>query len=88
MTRDFTATWFSDTDPKALQVFVDIHRQMSVSERLRQVFDLSDFNRKLQLRDVKIQHPDADEREVFLRVAARSLDRELMLRAYGWAPEE
>lgn len=33
-------------------------------------------------------YPEADEREVFLRVAARRLDRESMIKAYGWDPDE
>jgi hypothetical protein len=32
-------------------------------------------------------YPRAGEREVFLRVAARRLDRETMLRVYGWDPD-
>jgi hypothetical protein len=32
-------------------------------------------------------HPQASDREVFLRVAARHLPRELMIRAYSWDPE-
>jgi hypothetical protein len=32
-------------------------------------------------------YPDAGEREVFLRVAARRLDRETMIKVYGWDPK-
>jgi len=32
-------------------------------------------------------HPEASDREVFLRVAARHLPRDLMIRAYKWDPE-
>jgi hypothetical protein len=32
-------------------------------------------------------YPDADEREVFLRVAARRLGRKLTIAAYGWDPD-
>jgi hypothetical protein len=31
-------------------------------------------------------HPEADEREIFLRVAARRLGPDLVKRAYGWSP--
>jgi len=33
------------------------------------------------------RHPEISEREAFLRTAARHLDRETMIRAYGWDPE-
>ena len=36
---------------------------------------------------VRKMHPQAPDREVFLRVASRHLPRELMIRAYGWDPE-
>jgi hypothetical protein len=36
---------------------------------------------------IRLRHPQASDREVFLRRVARSLDRTTMLRAYGWAPE-
>jgi len=36
---------------------------------------------------VRAMYPEASEREIFLRVAARRLDRETMVRAYGWDPE-
>jgi hypothetical protein len=33
-------------------------------------------------------HPEACEREIFFRVAARRLGREMVKKAYGWAPGE
>lgn len=36
---------------------------------------------------IRRAHPDADDREVFLRRAARSLDRETMVKVYGWDPD-
>ena len=32
-------------------------------------------------------YPEAGEREVFLRAAARRLSRETMMAVYGWDPE-
>ena len=36
---------------------------------------------------VRLQYPEASEREILLRTAARHLSRDLMIRAYGWDPE-
>jgi hypothetical protein len=36
---------------------------------------------------VRRQYPTADDREVLRRVAARHLDRDTMIRAFGWDPE-
>jgi hypothetical protein len=36
---------------------------------------------------VRSVFPDADDREVLLRVAARHLPRDLMIQAYRWDPD-
>ena len=36
---------------------------------------------------IRQAYPDADDREVFLRRAARVLGRETMVKAYGWDPD-
>jgi hypothetical protein len=79
--------WYGDTDPKALEVFLDLQRKMTAEEKLRAVFQLNDFLMRLVEAGVRSQHPQADDREVFLRCAARRLDRETMIRVYGWDPE-
>lgn len=79
--------WYEDTDPKALQVFIDLHRRMTEGERLARVFELCEFQESLQRASVRAMYPDAGEREVFLRVAERRLGRELTRKVYGWPPE-
>jgi hypothetical protein len=76
--------WFSDTDPKALEVFLDLQRKMSPSEKLEQVFQANAMMRALAEADVRRLYPDAGDREVFLRAAARRLGPELMKKVYGW----
>jgi hypothetical protein len=79
-----SSDWFSDTDPKALDVFLDLQRKMSPSEKLQRVFQANAMMRALAEADVRRLYPDADEREVFLRAAARRLGPELMMKVYGW----
>jgi hypothetical protein len=78
--------WYADTDPKALALFIDLHRKMTPGERVARVFETAAFQEGLQRSSVRSMYPDAGERDVFLRVAARRLDRETMLRVYGWDP--
>jgi len=80
-------TWYEDTDPKALKVFIELHRQMSDGARLARIFEMCDFQESLQRADVRRMYPGADEREVFLRVAERRLGPELTRKAYGGPPE-
>ncbi|WP_456331029.1 hypothetical protein [Fervidibacter sacchari] len=43
---------------------------------------------KLMEAEVRQRHPNADEREIRLRVASRWLPPELMQKAFGWNPKE
>ena len=81
------STRWSDTDPRAMEVFVDLHRRMSASEKVTWVMRLNNMLLQLSLADVREQFPGASEREIFLRMAARHLDRDLMIRVYGWRPD-
>ncbi len=79
--------WYSDTDPKALKVFIECQRRLTPAEKLQAVFEQNRFIHQLTEAQERRLHPDADDREIFLRVIAHRLDRETMLRVYGWYPE-
>jgi hypothetical protein len=81
------AEWFSDTDPKALEIYLKLHREMTPGERLSRVFELCAFQQSLQVASVRAAYPQAGDPEVFLRVAARRLSRQLMIAAYNWDPD-
>jgi hypothetical protein len=78
--------WYRDTDPRALQVFLDLQRKMTVSEKFETIFGMMEMLWNLSEAGVRSIYPQADDREVFLRTAARRLDRETMIRVYGWDP--
>jgi hypothetical protein len=75
-----------DTDPKALEVFLEIQRRRTPEQKLNDVFDLSDGLFEMAKAGVRLRYPEADEREVFLRAVAMKTPRELMIKAYGWDP--
>ena len=79
---------FADTDPRAMEVWLGLLRGKTPGERIEMVFELTDFALRMAESGVRVRHPDASEREVFLRSAALRLPRELMIRAYGWDPEQ
>jgi len=79
---------FSDTDPRAMEVWLRVLRGKSAGERILIAFELSDFAIRMAESGVRARYPGASEREVFLRTAALRLPRELMIRAYGWDPEQ
>jgi hypothetical protein len=79
--------WYSDTDPRALEVFLECQRRMTASEKVQGMLSLTRMVFETAEAEIRRQHPGIDEREVFLRAAARHLDRETMMRVYGWDPE-
>ncbi len=79
--------WFADTTPDALDVYIGLHQAMTLSQRLGRVFELGQFQQALQVANIRSSYPKADEQEVFLRVAARKLGRDLMIQVYNWDPD-
>jgi hypothetical protein len=61
--------WYSDTDPRTLEVFLECQRRMTASEKVQGMLELT--------------------RMVFETAQAevRHLDRDTMIRVYGWDPE-
>jgi hypothetical protein len=76
--------WMSDTSPQAFAKLVELQQGMSAGEKIRLSLGLSGMLMRLTEAGIRRDHPKASEREIFLRAAARRLDREI--RAYGWDP--
>ena len=75
-----------DTTAAAEAVQVAIWRRMSPAQKL-QLFDrLQQDVWLLAEAGIRRRFPNASEREVFLRRVALSLDRDTMIRAYGFDP--
>jgi len=78
---------FTDTHPRAMEVWLDLLRRMTPGERIAAALDLTGFALQMSAAGVRSVFPDADDREVLLRVAARHLPRDLMIQAYRWDPD-
>jgi hypothetical protein len=78
---------YSDTDPRAMEVWIDLQRRMPAGEKIASVLSASHLVLRMYEAGVRLQYPEASEREIFLRTAARHLSRDLMIRAYGWDPQ-
>lgn len=77
-----------DTPPEVEQIIIAGYRQMPVWKKLQQVGELTQLVYQLALNDVRRRYPQANERELKLRVASRWLEPELMRQAFGWDPEK
>jgi hypothetical protein len=78
----------NDTDPAVEALLVEGYHRMSPAQKLERVRALNRAVQELALADIRRRHPDADEREQALRLASRWIERELMVRAFGWDVRE
>ena len=72
-----------DTTPEAWEVYLDIMRKLTPSEKFQRVFELTEIVRPFQLAGLRDRYPNADEHEIFLRFARNNLGAELFERVYG-----
>ena len=77
-----------DTDPRIEAMQIEAWRRMSAAEKAQRASDLTTASRELARTALRAQFPDASEREIFLRLAARTLTREEMIAAYDCDPED
>jgi len=79
----------SDTPKEVEALIVRGYRQMTPKEKLEQVGQLNRSLRVLALAGIRQRYgADLSETEVRLRLGALSIDRETMIQAFGWDPNE
>lgn len=66
-----------DTSPEAWKAYLQLQRRMSPSEKLRQVFEWSETIRRAAAAGTRQRHPNAGDREIFLRTALINLGPDL-----------
>ncbi|MBI2214426.1 MAG: hypothetical protein HYU52_12340 [Acidobacteria bacterium] len=77
-----------DTSEKIDRMQFELWRRMSLQERVELFRSFNDSVQEMALIGIRMRHPNASERETFLRLASMRLDRDTMIRVYGWDPEE
>ena len=80
-------TQSSDTSRAIEEKLFEAYRRMSSSEKLRRIGELGQLAESVALAGLRARYPNADERELRLRLAARQLPREMMIAAFGWDPK-
>ena len=79
----------SDTPPEVEAIQLEAYRRMAPAEKARIVEDLNRAVRELAAARIRSRYgPQLTDRELRLRLAALWLDRETMVRAFGWDPEK
>ena len=75
-----------DTHPAMHRRMVEAYRAMTPEQKLQRVSELSLAVRQLARARIRATYPNAPERSVQLRLAALTIDRDLMVRAFDWDP--
>ena len=78
---------FEDTDEEAERVLINLNRSMPDWKKCQQIFSLIETARQLALAGLRKRYPDADEEELKKRYAALVLDKETVIKVYGWDPD-
>ncbi|HEY0782974.1 MAG TPA: hypothetical protein VGE98_10990 [Thermoanaerobaculia bacterium] len=77
-----------DTPAEIEERLIDEYRRMSPEERLMKAFEMTRADEEKDAARIRAQYgPDLSECELRLRLAALRIDRETMIRAFGWDPE-
>ena len=79
----------SDTPKEIERLLVQGYRRMTPGEKLERVNQLNRSLRTLALAGIRQRFgDDLSEAELQLRLAALSIDRQTMIDAFGWDPDE
>jgi len=76
-----------DTPTEIEQRLVDEYRRMTPGQRLMMAMEMNRAVQQMAAARIRAQYgPDLPERELRLRLAALWIDRDTMVRAFGWDP--
>jgi TolB-like protein/class 3 adenylate cyclase len=77
-----------DTSAEIERRQIEAWRAMSAAQKLAIVSQLTLAAEELARAGIRERHPKATEREIELRLGALRLDRDTMIRVFGWDPEK
>ncbi len=77
-----------DTSEDAWRHMQEIMRKMSPAERFRRAVKLSCLAHKFAFAELKRQFPQENERQLRLRLLARTVDAATMKAAFGWSEND
>jgi hypothetical protein len=63
-------------------------RRATPDQKLARMFGMAHSVNELARAELRMRYPSATDREIDLRLRSRTLDRETMIRAFGWDPDE
>lgn len=79
---------FEDTDEATERKLIDLTRALPDWKKLNLLFSLIESGRQLALSGLRSRYPQATREELKKRYAALVLDRDTVMKVYGWDPEK
>ena len=76
-----------DTTPEAERVIIELARATPVWRKFEQVAETTETCRAFAMAGLRERYPEATQEELRRRLAALVLDRETVIRVYGWDPK-
>ncbi|MEK7465896.1 MAG: hypothetical protein AAB074_00655 [Planctomycetota bacterium] len=80
-------TQAEDTSPEAERILVEAWRRMAPWQKIESVLRINRASDDIATAGILMRHPGATPDEIRLRLAALRLDRDTMVKAFGWDPE-
>ena len=80
------STRSADTCPEVEAMVLARWRLMTPADKLAEIDDLHRSVEEVAMMGIRLRHPEADDREVLVRLAALKYDRTLIVEAFGWDP--
>ena len=76
----------ADTPPEAWEKQFELYRRMTPAQKARAFRDITLAANSFALAGLRQRHPNAGERELWLRLAGLRIGEDLVAQAYGWRP--
>jgi len=80
-------TKLTDTPKEVLEIQYDLYRKMSPAKKIELIFDAYRTGQLLSFAGIRMQYPDAGEKQVWHIWAKRHLGEELYNKVYGGRKE-
>jgi hypothetical protein len=81
-------TQVNDTPIEIQEILISGYRRMTPLQKARRVNELTKTVQQLALARIRKQYGDISEQEQRLRLAALWLERETMIRLFGWDAQQ
>jgi hypothetical protein len=80
--------YFTDIDPIIEEMMINAYRTMTPREKLEQSAAMTRTTLHLAEEKIREQYEGISDRELRLRMGSLWIDRETMVKAFGWDPEK